>query len=289
MRTLVLALVSSALFSLASAQNMDDVRIDHETWRVIGWNDACGVAFEHLYYPRLGDAIASEPISTRVGTAAIPTGREKYSARWTLEADGRLSWDERAVARAEDELQKAGYVRAGFPETIQDAPVGAQPLLAETLQSTATLSARVRNGWPEAEWRWAGGSYSPLGTCALLSFEKRDAPRHYRLFLLRVYNPRARRDRAYAHASNARLLFNAGNLAVASPEAETAARLAPELPIARYEHAAMLALTGRQDEAVDELAAAVKLEPKYRDRARGDADFADLRSRQDFQETTAPR
>ena len=270
----------------AAAQTIGDFEIDHETWRVIGWNDACGVAFEHLYYPKLGEEIAGDPIATHIGTAMIPAGKEDYVARWTLQAEGRLSWDEASAAKAEKELKSAGYGRAGFPETIQDAPIGDQPLLAQTILSTATLSARLRSGWPGQEWRWAGASYNPLGTCALLSYEKRGSPRHYRLLLLRVYNPRARRERAYAHASNARLLFNAGNLAVAAPEAETAAQLAPELPIARYEHAAMLALTGNPNEAVDELAVAVKLEPKYAPRARGDIDFADLKVRQDFQDLT---
>ena len=268
----------------AAAQNTDTLDVDHETWSVIGWNDACGVAFEHFSYPKLGEAIATEPISTRVGVASIPLGSEKSSAKWALEADGRLSWDERAVAQTEKDLKAGGYTRPGFLEIIQDAPIGNQPLLAETLLSTSTLAVRVASGWPGPDWRWAGGSYSPYGTCALLAFEKRGSPRHYRTLLVRVYNARARRDRAYAHASNARLLFEAGNLAVAAPEAETAASLDPILPIARYEHAAMLALTGNINEAIDELGAAIKLEPKYRAKARSDVDFADLKDRQDYRD-----
>jgi hypothetical protein len=282
-RTIALTLL---LAIPAAAQNTDTIDVDHETWSVIGWNDACGVAYEHLSYPKLGEAIASEPISTRVGTAMIPPGSEKFSSKWAFEADGRLSWNEKEVGISEKELKAGGYSRPGFLETIQDAPVGNQPGLAETILSTANLSARVTDGWPGKEWRWAGGNYSPLGTCALLAYEKRDTPRHYRLLLVRVYNPRARRDRAYAHASNARLLFEAGNLPVAALEAETAASLDPILPIARYEHAAMLALTGNQNEAVAELEAAIKLEPKYRKRSRGDLDFADLKDRQDFLDLT---
>jgi tetratricopeptide (TPR) repeat protein len=284
---LLLAVLAGISARPAAAQNMDDITIDHETWNVIGWNDACGVAFEHLYWPKLGEAIAGEPISTHIGTAMIPVGKEKYTARWTYEADGRVSWDEKLVAAAENDLKKAGYTRPGFRETIQDAPIGDQPLLAETLLSTSTLSARIKSGWPGPEWRWAGGSFSPLATCALLAYENRDDPGHYRLLLLRVYNARARVDRAYAHASNARLLFNAGNLEVAALEAATAADMAPELPIARYEHAAMLALTGHPNEAADELAVAIKLLPKYAAQARDDLDFADLKDRDDFKEMTA--
>ena len=95
--------------------------------------------------------------------------------------------------------------------------------------------------------------------------------------------------RAVFHASNARVLFDAGELDSAATEAETAAQLAPELPVARYEHAALLALTGHANESVDELAAAVKLEPKYAEKARGDIDFADLRRREDFKDLTRRR
>jgi tetratricopeptide (TPR) repeat protein len=268
----------------AAAQNYSDVAIDHETWSVVGWNDACGVAFEHFYYPKLGDAMAYEPISVRIGTAKINSGSEKYVGRYALETDGAASYDERAIAKVEKELKAAGFSRKGFPETILDAPIGNQPLLAEAILSTTTLAPRATTGWPGPEWRWAGGNFSPLATCELLVFEKRDQPKRYRLLLVRVYNPRVRQDRAYAHASNARLLFNAGNLEVAAPEAETAALLAPELPIARYEHAAMLALTGHPNEAADELQAAIKLEPKYVDKAREDLDFESLHDRDDFKE-----
>jgi hypothetical protein len=269
----------------AAAFDVDSSEIDHETWRVLGWNDACGVAFEHLYYPKIGQEIANDPIATQIGSSNIPTGAEKSTTTWALEASGRLSWDKPEADETEKELRKGGYSRAGYPEIIQDAPVGDQPGLADTLLSTSTLAARIK-AWPGPEWRWAGGSYSPLGTCALLSFEKRSGPRHYRLILARIYNPRARRDRAYAHATNARLVFETGNLAVAAPEAEIAAQLDPELPIARYEHAAMLAITGNPNEAVDELAIAVKLEPKYAKKAREDRDFEDLKVRQDFQDLT---
>lgn len=286
-RALALTLLLGRLALPAFAQQeYVDPNIDHEAWSVIGWSDSCGVAFKHLYYPVLGEAIVGDPVTTHVGTARIAPGKEKYSARWTYQAEGPMSWDPKAEADAEKALKKGGYTRPGFFELIQDAPIGKQPLLAETILSTSTLSPRLTTGWPGPEWRWAGGNYSPLGTCALLAFEKRGAPRHYRLLLLRVYNARARTDRAYAHASNARLLFEAGNLDVAAVEAETAATLAPELPIARYEHAAMLALTGHINEAADELGAAVKLDPKYAIKAREDIDFVDLRERDDFKEMT---
>jgi hypothetical protein len=270
----------------AAAQNVDDVRIDHEDWRVIGWSDACGVAFTVLSYPKLGEAMAGDPFSTRVGSLIVPVEKEAASSRWTLEADGPLSFSQRALDKAEKDLRQGGFNHAGFPETILDVPVGDQPLLAETILSTGTLAPRLKKGWPGPEWRWAGANYNPLTTCGLLVFENRADPRHYSFLLARVYNPRARTDRAYAHASNARLLFNGGNLDAGAAEAATAALLAPDLAIARYEHAAMLALTGQADQAMDELAAAVKLDPKYRAKARDDEDFADLRGRDDFKSAT---
>ncbi|MFI5363297.1 MAG: TPR end-of-group domain-containing protein [Elusimicrobiota bacterium] len=284
-----LAIGSVLCASAAAAPVKDVVPIDHETWAVIGWNDGCGVAFEHFAYPKLGAEIASDPISTRIGTAVIPPGREKSVENWALEADGSLSWDQTLVENTRKDLKAGGFVRAGYVETIRDDAAAAnRPRLAQTLLSTTTLSTRLTSGWPGPEWRWAGAGYSPLGTCALLAFARRAPPSRYRLLLVRVYNPRARGDRAYAHASNARLLFEAGDLDAAAAEAATAAGLAPDLPIARYERAAMLALTGNANEAVDELTAAIKLEPRYAAKALDDPDFSDLKEREDFRQLTAP-
>lgn len=269
-----------------STVETDEITVDHEEWKILGWNDGCGVAFEHLYYPKLGEAVVADPISTRIGTAYIPVAGEKYRARWVLEADGAMSWNPKQVAKKEDDLRKAGYTRKGFPEIVQDGKIGNQPLLAETILSTGTLHPRLKDGWPGPEWRWAGADYNPLGTCAMLLYENRDQPRHYRGLLVRVYNSRVRTDRAYAHASNARLLFNDGDLDRGAIEARTAAELDPALPIARYENAAMLALTGYDDQSMDELKAAVKLDDKYAGKARDDEDFQTLRRRDDFQELT---
>jgi tetratricopeptide (TPR) repeat protein len=276
-----------ALSALPSAaQDNAKIHIDHQEWRVVGWNDACGVALTVLSYPKLGEALVGEPISTRAGVLTIPTGKDDAATNWTLAADGPFSFSQKDLDKAESDLRRGGFNRAGYPETILDVPVGDQPLLAEAILSTGTLSPRLKNGWPGYEWRWSGANYNGLATCGLLVYENREDPRHYRFLLLRVYNPRTRTDRGYAHASNARLLFNAGNLDAGAAEAETAALLAPDLPIARYEHAAMLALTGRADLAMDELKAAVKLDPKYGAKARSDEDFAELRGRDDFKDAT---
>ena len=286
---ILLALLAGLLTFPAAAQDNPDFTIDHQDWHMVGWNDACGVAFSVLSFPKVGEAIAGDPISTRVGIMNILVGKDASELRWTLEADGPLSFSQKDLDKAEKDLKAGGFSRPGYPEIIQNVPVGDQPLLAEAILSTSTLAPRLKKGWPGPEWRWAGANYNRLATCTVLVYENRADPRHYSFLLLRVYNTRARTNRSYAHASNARLLFNVGNLDAGALEAETAALLDPDLPIARYEHAAMLALTGRADLAMDELNVAVKLNPKYREKARDDRDFDELRRREDFQEATRPR
>jgi tetratricopeptide (TPR) repeat protein len=282
-------LLAALLARPAAAQNFEGVRIDHQSWRALGWNDACSVALEVLTYPQLGDAIATEPISTRVGRMTVPTGRENAATSWTYQADGVLTWRPATVAKVERELRAAGYDRAGFAEMISTASSGVRPEIDAALFSTATLKSRTTTPWPGPGWRWTAADFNPLSTCALLAFESLAAPRRWRFRLVRVYNPRVRLDRAYAHAENARLLLNAGDLDAGFAEAETAAALAPELGIARYTHAALLCLTGRMDAAVAELAAAIKIDPSFRARARRDADFGGLRDRQDFRELVRRR
>ncbi len=280
----MLTILVAALLA-APARPEDRVVIDHETWRVVGWNDSCSVALTKLSYPRLGDALSTEPYATRAGLMTLKSNQESGELRWTLESDGAASWDERYFNNSVEELKAAGYVKAGYPETVLEA-VGRQPLLAQTLLSTQTFASRLISGWPSKEWRMAGAHFNPLTTCVLLVFENRQTPRQYDFLLTHTYNPRVRIERAYAHASNARLLFNDGNLDAGTLEAATAAALAPELAIGRYGYAALLALTGRHDEAMRELTAAVKLDRKYVQKAREDLDFHDLRSREDFRDLT---
>ena len=276
----------AALLLAAPSFSANVATIDRESWQIIGWDDSCGVAVAKLSYPRMGEALTTEPFSTRVGLVTLEPQREKGELRWTLELDGPASWDERAHQSAVEELKRNGLTRAGYSETILNAPVGKQPLLAETLFSTRTFQSKLISGWPSSDWRLAEAHFNPLTTCVLLMYENRRAARQYDFILTHTYNPRVRIERAYAHVSNARLLFNDGNLDTAAREAATAAALAPELGIGRYEHAAMLALTGHDDEAMRELTAAIKLDRKYANKAREDIDFHDLRSREDFKEAT---
>lgn len=258
--------------------------IEREEYKVIGWNNACTVAVERYAYPALGQAIHGEPITARLGTLAIVTEKPVVETRWVLESDGANTYDRFSIAAFRRKLRKAGYDRRGFDETIRDAATVESPGSADVILSTAILEARP-DFWPDTrEWRWGRAHYNPLGTCALLVYEKIGERDRYKFLLTRVYNASARSDRGRAHATNGRLLFNAGDLAGALAETEIGARTAPELGGTRYQYAAMLALNGRLDEALRELLAAIKIDGRFAAKAAKDEDFDSLRSRQDFQE-----
>lgn len=277
MRVLLLLLLGLP----AAAQ---DLVVEREELAVLGWTDHCSVALKHHVYPARGSAIYGEPVGTRVGVASIRPGQQKQEQKWFLEASGPNTFDPKRIAGVERDLKKLGYRRKGFAEQVRPDPSRAQPGLAETLLSTATLKLRAGLAFPGAGWRWSGADYSPLGTCALLVFDSLRAPPRKAWLLARVYNPRVRLDRSRAHAANARLLFSAGELERAVDEAGTAASLAPESALSRYVHATLLAMSGRDDAAVAELQAAVELDPRKREEAREDRDFESLRPRRDFRD-----
>jgi tetratricopeptide (TPR) repeat protein len=282
-RMKTLAALAFALALTTAARAVDDSGLKSEEWTVLGWNDACSVAFEVKDFPKLGHGLQDDPAETRIGTLTIDPGKETSKLSWNLELDGPYSWDQRMAAASEKDLRENGYDRPGYLETVR-VEVGNQPGLADVLQSTVTLSARLKTGWPGHEWRLSGADFNPLSTCVLLAYDRRSGGPRRRYHLVRVYASRARLERARAHTENALLLYQAGNLEVAAAEAANAAQLAPELPISRYHNAALLTLVGHIDEAMVELAAAVKLDPALRAKAREDEDFESLRVRDDYQD-----
>lgn len=258
------------------------LEFEHEEYAIVGWNNACGVAVERYAFAPLGHASRKEPITSRVGTLSIVTALPVAQTRWVLEADGTRTYDPSEIERFRRRLRKAGFDRRGYDETIRDATTVESPGSAEVILSTASLDARP-DFWPDpAEWRWAHAHYNPLGTCALLIYERRDRAESYKFLLTRIYNASARVDRARAHAVNGRLLFNQGDLPGALAETAIGAALAPELGGTRYQHAAMLTLSGRLDAGFDELMAAVKLDQRFAEKAATDLDFESLRLRLDF-------
>ena len=269
------AFLASLLVLPASAQE-----VEKEDYKIIGWNDACGVAVERYAYPRFGQAIYGEPITTRVGTIAIVSATPVVQTNWMLEADGPNTYDRAAIERIRKQLKKIGFEKPGFPERIRlDAKTSDKPGTSDIIFSTATLEARPAE-WPSSEWRWRAAHYNPLTTCALMIFER--PGERFKFVLTRIYNPSSRSDRARAHTTNGRNLFDEGDLEGALAEAKTGAELAPELAATRYHHAAMLALSGRDEEAMSELRAAVSRDSRFAAKAADDLDFDSLRVRQDF-------
>lgn len=260
------------------------LEIDHEEYKIVGWNDACSVAVERYAYPVLGEAILGEPITSRIGTLAIVTAKPTVETRWVLETDGENTFDKKAIPAFLKKLRKAGFDRPGFTETIRDAKTVDGPGSAEVILSTASLEARP-DFWPDTtQWRWGWAHYNPLSTCALLVYEKLGEKERYKFILTRIYNAKARIERGRAHTTNGRLLLNEGDLPGALAETEIGARAAPEVGAARYHYAALLALNGRLDDSLKELLAAEKLDPRFAAKAATDVDFDSLRNRQDFQE-----
>lgn len=278
-----LALTALALLTAARAYAVEEDTLKREEWRVLGWNNACAVAFETKAFPKLGMGVQEDPAETHIGTLTVDAGKETSQLSWNLELDGAYSWDERQATQTEKDLHEAGYDRPTFHEDVR-TEVGRQPGLAEVLQSTAALSARLKSGWPGRQWRLSGVDFNPLSTCALLAYSPRSGGVRRRFLLVRVYASRARLERARAHTENALLLFAKGDVDAAAAEAATGAALAPELPVSRYHNAALQTLVGNIDAAVGELNAAIKMDPKLRAKARDDQDFEALRVRDDFQD-----
>lgn len=282
--SVILILVLRLVFLLLLSAPARAIDIEREEYAIVGWNNACSVAVERYAYPVLGQAIHSEPITSRIGTLSLVAARPVVETRWVYEADGANTHDKVAIAAFRRKLRKAGFDRPGFHETIRDAATVESPGSAEVILSTAVLEARP-DFWPDTrEWRLGQIHYNPLSTCALLVYDRIGERDRFKFILTRIYSPGARADRGRAHVTNGRLLFNDGDLAGALAETEIGARTAPEVGAARYHHAAMLAMNGRLSASMRELLAAVKIDERFAEKAAEDVDFESLRVRQDFRE-----
>jgi len=259
-------------------------QVERETFSVIGWNDGCSVAISHYGYPFLGQAAQSDPVLARVGALTIPPGAETAQTSWKLNSQGGAAWHPSASRTAVASLVAAGYDRPGFSETVRTERIASLPGLEETIRSTSTFALRDTAGWPGPDWRFDQVHYSPLDSCGLLVFFKGSPSRpFYRYLLLRFHNPLVRPQRAQAHVTNSRLLFDDSDLTGAAQEAEIAARMTPQVAAARYQNAVMLCLTGRLVDAEHELADTVKLDPQYKAQAREDPYLETLRFSPRFQ------
>lgn len=269
------ALLWTALF--LAAHPVAGQSVERETFAVIGWNDACSVAVQQFGYATLGEAIKDEPVLSRIGTLSIPPGEEASRTEWAVDWRGAHTWNTETARKALQDLVAAGYKRPGFPEDIRVPQEGAPHPFEESIISTAAFSMRARFKWPGGDWRWDRVLYSPMGDCGLFLFSRRDDGRpFYRYTLMRFYNPSVRLQRAAAHLTNSRLLFEASDLEGALTEAATAARMRPDLASSRYRHAALLCLSGQLNDSVSELGEAIRLDPKLTAQARQDPDFAEI-------------
>lgn len=283
----LLALLSRAAFAAPAAAGRS-VPVDSETVKVLGWNNDCSVAVERLGFAALGDAISGDPVVTQIGTLTIDPGAEKARADWQMDADGARTWSRADAAQAETNLREDGYVRFGRRETVRPLTLVPGDEFAALLVSTAAFQTRAKDfpeGYP-GRWRLARVDYSPvLASCALLTFQ--DAPgKLFQLRLIRVPNVVARKDRARAHLGEAHRLLDEADRAGALAETTIAAEVCPEDPLSRYRHSLQLLLDGQTAPSLDELAAAVALDPSFKKRARNDKDFQDIAWMPRFQEIT---
>ncbi|MBI5211442.1 MAG: tetratricopeptide repeat protein [Elusimicrobia bacterium] len=256
---------------------------DHERLSLVGWLKSCSVAVEYYGFPVLGSAIATDPIMVRIGTLSIGGPDSQMAKTWLIEEEGRKIWRPEQAAKTIDNLRKAGYVLAGSSEPVTVAAAGFADI-DEVILTTKAFSARSPGGWPGKEFVFHRIYYSPLNNCALFVYRWTGAREKdfFQFILVETRNPRARVLRADARLSLSRRLFDAGDLAGALGEAGLAAALSPDSPEARYRHAALLALSGHHEAALDELAEAVKRDKKLKERARKDLDLENLRKDKRF-------
>jgi hypothetical protein len=287
MSLLVLLLLAAS----AHAADVKDVPVSYEKFTVLGWGDGCSMVISQLGYPLVGQALADEPVSTKIGTIDIAPGEEKAAVHWRVNWRGAWTWKAKDAADALKKLSAKG-LKPGIIEEMGEAPVVDARDLPRLILTTETLHIEVPFTPPDDPWRWTKIYYEPVDACVFFQYENstgegKTLKTFYDYRLLRIHNVTARQERALARTTNGLLLLEQGNLDGGLAETANAAALAPDFAPARYHHAALMSLSGVDPEAtVDELEAAIKLDDKYRQVARQDKDFKSLRWHPKFQELT---
>lgn len=268
----------------ASAQE-----VEREQLAIVGWNNACSVAVNHLGFPFRGQAIYEDPVVTRIGTLTLAAGASKVVTKWEADWSGSNSWRPEEAKLLLSKYLAAGYTDRGYPETIRPARIAPGRGLEEIILSTATLGIRGAVDWPGPPWRLARIHYNRLSNCALVVFDDRRGEHAlYRYVLTRVYNTAARPERARAHLTNGLLLFNEGELIGAKEETGIAASTYPQGALNHYHYAAMLANSGEVEQAMAELREAVAQREELRKKAAEDRDFENLRDIPAFKDLVKP-
>ncbi|TBR22559.1 tetratricopeptide repeat protein [bacterium] len=246
-------------------------RSGYEELSVVGWGEGCSVAVKYLRYSPEGQGLRGVPDAFRIGTITLAPDAAEQSVRWTLSSEGGRGWSAEDMAAAAARLRDEGrHDRSGTLERLRAGRVADQPGLEALLTSTAVFqSDPPLGGFPE-RYRFSGVHYSPLVSCGLFDFVDPRSPRDgHRLVLARLPEPGVRRSRARAHVSNALLFYrNEGDLTSAEAELAVASAMDPQYALARYNHALLLSLHGRFNEALESLKAAVKRDGEYAVQAR---------------------
>ena len=250
----------------------------HDEFSFLGWGDSCSAALSHVRYPPAEERHQDEPKSWRIGTMTIPPSSAQPKGEWDLESRKEPYWSTERFHKVAAALRKT-FKTAGYAENIRLAPVAPRPGLAELLTTTAPFRTDTKVRWPPASFRLSRVHYHPLGLCAMLVFSQ-GAPgaQEFRYSLIRLLNPGVRLDRAEGHSVNGRLLYDkSSDPEGGEEELAIASRTDPKSASARFEHALLLSVTGRFDEAVAELEAAVRLDKSCRKKAKKAIEFDNLR------------
>lgn len=260
-----------------------------EEFSFLGWGPSCSAALRHVKYPDKSES-TGEPKEWRIGSVSIPPDASKPREDWVMASAQSRFWDPSLAGNTAQRLSR-NHPQRGYVETVREAPLGPSPELAGLILTTAPFQTPPTR-WPGPPFALRTVYYHPLGTCALLLFKEAGAgPKaRFKWNLVRVLNPGVRKQRAHAHATNGILLYTkSSELDGAMEELAIAAHMDPNYPPARYHHALLLAAQGRMDEALPELKAAVKLDPKLAEEAWDSAEFELLRDDKRFLAITGVR
>lgn len=276
--TPVLALAFFLASPDASAQGRPQIiavgtatRTGYEEVSVIGWGEGCSVALRYLRYPPEGVGLRGVPDAFRIGTITLAPDASEQKERWLYASESGRGWAPEDMAKTAEYLrEELRHDRKGTVEKLRSARVTDQPGLKALLTSTAVFqSDPPLGGFPE-RYRFSSVYYSPLVSCALFDFTDPRSPQDgHRLLLARLPEPGVRRSRARAHITNALLFYrNEGDLTAAEAELAVASAMDPQYSLARYNHALLLSLHGRFNEALDSLKVAVTRDGAFAVEAR---------------------
>jgi len=255
----------------------------YDEFRFIGWNDSCSVAYQYLSFPPVGEALQGVPVRWDIGSWSILPEEVEPRVSWVEHGIAGSSWDRGRAQRGLAWLAKRGYYRKARVERIRQPAENDPPELDPILASTAAFQLGYKTLWPPENFKLREVYYSPLATCAFFVFrDLKNARDSYTFKLVRIQNPSIRHQRSRMHVSNGLIFYRAADIFGALEELATASAIDPDYALARYHHAVLLTTHGMNDEALDELAAALKLDPRFAEEAKKAIEFKKVRKDRRF-------